>query len=315
MTRSCLQRISFTINPVPPYDFDLTADYATYFHGRYLWEFYESGIYRRILEIDGNLAIAAVKSIGSVEEPRLEVEIIGPHLNNNVIHQCQRQIEWILQTNVDLAAFYDMAEGDPFLKMLVKSRRGFHVPQGPSVFEGLISTILGQQISGQVARTLRTLLMENYGESLAVDGVTFFAFPAPEALVAAGIEGMRKCKISGRKSEYIIDIASKVVEREIDLEAMYNKSDAEIIETLTRLRGIGIWTAHWLLVRTLGRPDGFPHGDLALQKRLGDLINAGVRLTSEEALEYSLRWSPFRTYVTAYIFGAIRKNPPSTRNM
>ena len=100
---------------------------------------------------------------------------------------------------------------------------------------------------------------------------------------------------------------------EIDLEAMYHKADAEVIETLTRLRGIGIWTAHWLLVRTLGRPDGFPHGDLALQKRLGDLINDGVRLTGEEALEYSLKWSPFRTYVTAYILGAIRKDLTETR--
>lgn len=315
MNKSPLQRISFAINPVPPYDFDLTADYATYFRGRYLWEFYESGIYRRLLEIDGTLAMAAVKSIGSVEEPRLEVEITGPRWNNTAIQQGQRQIEWILQTNVDLASFYHMAEADPFLKMLVKNRRGFHVPQGPSVFEGLISTILGQQISGQVARVLRTLLMETYGESLAVDGFTFFAFPKPEALVAAGIEGMRNCKISGRKSEYIIDIASKLVDGEIDLEAMYNKSDAEIIETLTRLRGIGIWTAHWLLVRTLGRPDGFPHGDLALQKRLGDLVNAGVRLTGEEAREYSLRWSPYRTYVTAYIFGAIRKDIPQSRNL
>jgi DNA-3-methyladenine glycosylase II len=87
---------------------------------------------------------------------------------------------------------------------------------------------------------------------------------------------------------------------------LYNKSDDEVIETLTALRGVGIWTAHWLLVRTLGRPDGFPHGDLALQKTLGDVVNGGVRMTGEEALEYSLRWSPYRTYVTTYIFGAIR---------
>ena len=315
MTQSSVQRISFTIKPVPPYDFDLTADFATYFRGRYLWEFYENGTYRRLLEIDGTLAIAAVKSIGSVEDPGLEVEIAGSHLDTNKIQHGQRQIQWILQTNLNLAAFYHMAEADPFLKTLVKSHRGFHVPQGPSVFEGLISTILGQQISGQVARTLRALLMENYGESLAVDGSTFFAFPKPEALVAAGIEGLRNCKISGRKSEYIIDIAAAVVEGQIDLEAMYHKADAEVIETLTRLRGIGIWTAQWLLVRTLGRPDGFPHGDLALQKRLGDLVNAGVRLTGEEALEYSLRWSPYRTYVTAYIFGAIRKDLQSARTI
>jgi len=222
------------------------------------------------------------------------------------VKEAQRQVEWILQTNVDLEPFYRMADADPFLKPLTTAHRGFHVPQGPSVFEGLVSAILGQQISGQVARTLRALLMESYGESLTVDGVTYYAFPRPEALAAAGVEGLRDKKNSGRKSEYIAGIAEKLAAGDIDLEGLYNKSDDEVIETLTALRGVGIWTAHWLLVRTLGRPNGFPHGDLALQKTLGDVVNGGVRMTGEEALEYSLRWSPYRTYVTTYIFGAIR---------
>ena len=51
-----------------------------------------------------------------------------------------------------------------------------------------------------------------------------------------------------------------------------------MVETLTALRGVGVWTAHWLMVRTLGRPDGFPHGDLAIQRTLGDLVNGGVRM-------------------------------------
>ncbi len=306
MTEPQLQRASFTIQPVPPYDFHLTADYATHFTGRYLWEFYEDGVYRSVLDLGGSLAVVSVRSVGTVEAPRLDVEVAGPMLDESAVKEAQRQVEWILQTNVDLEPFYRIADADPFLKPLTATHRGFHVPQGPSVFEGLVSAILGQQISGQVARTLRALLMESYGESLTVDGVTYYAFPRPEALAAAGVEGLRDKKNSGRKSEYIAGIAEKQAVGDIDLEGLYNKSDDEVIETLTALRGVGIWTAHWLLVRTLGRPDGFPHGDLALQKTLGDVVNGGVRMTGEEALEYSLRWSPYRTYVTTYIFGAIR---------
>jgi DNA-3-methyladenine glycosylase II len=301
-----LQRASITIQPVPPYDFHLTADYATHFTGRYLWEFYEDGVYRSVLDLGGSLVVVSVRSVGTVEAPRLDVDVAGPMLDDAAVKEAQRQVEWILQTNVDLEPFYRMADADPFLKPLTTAHRGFHVPQGPSVFEGLVSAILGQQISGQVARTLRALLMESYGESLTVDGVTYYAFPRPEALAAAGVEGLRDKKNSGRKSEYIAGIAEKLAAGDIDLEGLYNKSDDEVIETLTALRGVGIWTAHWLLVRTLGRPNGFPHGDLALQKTLGDVVNGGVRMTGEEALEYSLRWSPYRTYVTTYIFGAIR---------
>ena len=311
MTDQKLQRASFTIEPVPPYDFHLTADYATHFTGRYLWEFYEKGVYRCVLDIDGSLVVAAVRSEGTVEAPRIEVELTGPTLGETVLIEARRKIEWIFQTNVDLAPFYRMAAVDPFLKHLAESHRGFHVPQGPSVFEGLVSAILGQQISSQVARTLRTLLIESYGESLTVDDVTYYAFPRPEVLAAAGVEGLRDKKNSGRKSEYIAGIAEKLESGEIDLDVLFDKTDDEVIETVTSLRGVGIWSAHWLLVHTLGRPDGFPHGDLALQKTLGDVANSGVRMTGEEALGYSLRWSPFRTYATAYIFGAIRSGRQS----
>jgi DNA-3-methyladenine glycosylase II len=311
MTEPIIHCASFTIEPVPPYDFHLTADYATHFTGRYLWEFYEDGMYRCVLDIDGTLVVAAVRSEGTVNSPRLEVELSGPTLGETILIEARRKIEWIFQTNVDLAPFYRMTDADPFLKPLAESHRGFHVPQGPSVFEGLVSAILGQQISGQVARTLRVLLMESYGESITVDGVTYYAFPHPEVLAAAGVEGLRDKKNSGRKSEYIAGIAEKLASGEIDLEGLYDKTDDEVIETLTALRGVGIWSAHWLLVRTLGRPDGFPHGDLALQKTLGDVANGGVRMTGEEALEYSLRWSPFRTYATSYIFGAIRSGRQS----
>lgn len=311
MTEQKLHRASFTIEPVPPYDFHLTADYATHFNGRYLWEFYEDGVYRCVLNLNGSLVVAAVRGEGTVDEPRLDVELAGPALGESLLIDARQKLEWIFQANVDLAPFYRMANADLFLKPLAEAHRGFHVSQGPSVFEGLVSAILGQQISGQVARTLRILLMESYGESLTVDGVTYYTFPTPDALVAAGVKGLRDKKNSGRKSEYIVDIATKLAAGEVDLEGLYNKTDDEVIETLTALRGVGVWSAHWLLVRTLGRPDGFPHGDLALQKTLGDVANNRVRMTGEEALEYSLRWSPFRTYATAYIFGAIRSGRQS----
>ena len=297
MTEAPLQRATFTVQPVPPFDFAMTADYATYFRGRNLWEFYENSVYRRVVELDGRLGVAAVRSLGDVDAPLLEVEVAAPSLDDEAVASAHRQVEWVLQTNVDLAPFYHMAEGDPFLAPLASMHRGFRVPQGTSVLEGLVNAILGQQISGQVARAVRTAVMEAYGETITVDGVEYRAFPRPQALAAAGIEGLRAQKLSWRKAEYVWHIASKEAAGEIDLEGLFDRSDEEVVETLTQLRGVGVWTAHWLLVRTLGRTDGFPHGDLAIQRTLGDVVNNGVRMTAEEALEYSLRWSPFRTYV------------------
>ena len=310
MTGPPLHRETFTIQPLPPFDFAVTADYATHYRGRNLWEFYEDGVYRRVVELDGQLGVAAVRSLGDVEAPLLEVEVAAPSLDDEAVASARRQVEWVFQANVDLAPFYRMAEGDPFLAPLTAMHRGFRVPQGTSVLEGLVNAILGQQISGQVARAVRTAVMEAFGETVTVDGVEYRAFPTAHALAAAGVEGLREQKLSWRKAEYVWDIASKEAAGEIDLQGLFDCPDEDVVATLTQLRGVGVWTAHWLLVRTLGRTDGFPHGDLAIQRTLGDIVNGGVRMTAEEALEYSWRWSPYRTYVTTYLFAAIRSGRP-----
>ena len=308
MTGPTLQRETFTVDPLPPFDFGMTADFATHYRGRNLWEFYENGVYRRVVDLPDGLGVASVRSLGDVDAPLLEVEIAAPSLDDDALASARRQVEWVFQTNVDLAPFYRMAEDDPFLAPLTAMHRGFRVPQGTSVLEGLVNAILGQQISGQVARAVRTAVMEAYG--VTIDGVEYRAFPTPQALAAAGVEDLRARKLSWRKAEYVWDIASKEAAGEIDLEGLFHRSDDEVVETLTRLRGVGVWTAHWLMVRTLGRTEGFPHGDLAIQRTLGDVVNDGVRMTAEEALEYSRRWSPFRTYVTTYLFAAIRTGRP-----
>ena len=77
------------------------------------------------------------------------------------------------------------------------------------------------------------------------------------------------------------------------------------MDYLTAIRGVGPWTAQWLLIRALGQPDGFPHGDLALQRFLGRLTNDGP-IGAREALERSVVWSPYRSYATTYLFAASR---------
>ena len=121
-----------------------------------------------------------------------------------------------------------------------------------------------------------------------------------------GVDGLRALGFSARKSEYIIEISRKVSSGQLDLEGMHAFSDEEITQALTGLRGVGLWTAQWLLIRALGRDDGFPHGDLALCRILGRLLRGGKPFQPEEALEYSRRWVPYRSYITAYLFAAIR---------
>jgi DNA-3-methyladenine glycosylase II len=199
-----------------------------------------------------------------------------------------------------------MAMNNSALEPLVLGLRGLHVPHTASVYEALVLAILGQQISSHVARMVRTLLIQTYGPSVEASGVTYYTFPRPEAIVAAGVDGLRGIKLSARKAEYIVDISARVVSGELDLEGLQHQPKEEVVRTLLSIRGVGLWTAEWLLIRALGRADGFPYGDLALQRLLGFLVNGGPSLSPEAAQEYSRRWSPCRSYVTTYLFAAAR---------
>jgi DNA-3-methyladenine glycosylase II len=301
-----MEKTVISLRPRPPYDFDLTASYAVYFRGRYGTESYDDGVFRRLLEIDGSLCLAAVRSVGELASPCLEVELLADSLSPDIAGCAGGQAAWILGIDEDLSGFYGMAAEDQLLSPIVGALNGLHVSHTASVYEGLTLAILGQQISSHVARMLRTLLIETYGPSLEVDGCNYHAFPSAEALMTAGVPGLRAIKFSTRKSEYIVDIAARVVSGALDLEELRSQTDQEVVRTLTDIRGVGEWTAQWLLIRSLGRADGFPYGDLALQRTLGLLVGGGSTFSPHQALEYSQRWSPFRSYVVAYLFAAIR---------
>lgn len=286
-----MDRSIVTLTPTPPYDFDLTAAYATYFRGQYAAESFRHSVFRRLLDWRGRLYLVGVQSLGAIESPLLEVEIevAGMGLDVEVVSEVKRRVAWILGTDQELRPFYSMAMNDPALGSLAVGLRGLHVPHTASVYEALVLAILGQQISSHVARMVRTLLVETYGSSAEVSGVTYYSFPRPEAIVAAWVKGLRAIKFSARKCEYIVDIAARVASGELDLEGLHHQPDEDVVHTLVGIRGVGLWTAQWLLIRALGRTDGFPHGDLALRRLLGALVNGSFSLNPGAVLQYSRR--------------------------
>jgi len=301
-----MERTVTTLAPVPPYDFDLTAAYATYFRGHYGAESFQNDVFRRLLDLGDRLCLGSVRSLGTVDSPLLELELRGPSLDETAVSGARLQVACLLGVEQDLVPFYGMARKDPMLSPLARGFRGLHVPQTASVYEALVLAMLGQRITSHVAWVLRTLLIQTYGLCLETSAFTYYTFPRPEALVAAGVKGLRSIKLGTAKAQHIVDIAASVVSGELSLEDLRTHPDEEVIRILTRIRGVGLWTAQWLLIRALGRTDGFPHSDLALRRTLGLALKDGGPLHPAEALRYSQRWSPYRSYVTTYLFAAIR---------
>ena len=301
-----MDRISRNITPVAPFDFELTAGYLTYFQGRYATDSLVDRVYRRLLDLDGQLVLASVSSLGSLEKPELSVELQGEGLTSDNVEVATDKVAWILGVGQELEPFYASAQGDPAMAAITQRFHGLHMPHTASVFEALVLAILGQQIATNVARIIRTLLIETYGPRQTIDGETYYAFPRPETLAALRVEDLRGMKLSQRKAEYVHGIACTALDDPEFIEGLHHLDDEAVVRQITSLRGVGNWTAQWLLIRALGRPDALPLGDLALRRVVSRLYFQDEPLNDTDVNEFCRRWSPYRTYATTYMFTAMR---------
>tara|TARA_B100001013_G_C24543105_1_gene415452 strand:+ start:7 stop:924 length:918 start_codon:yes stop_codon:yes gene_type:complete len=301
-----MDRISRNITPVAPFDFELTAGYLTYFQGRYATDSLVDRVYRRLLDLDGQLVLASVSSLGSLEKPELSVELQGEGLTSDNVEVATDKVAWILGVGQELEPFYASAQGDPAMAAITQRFHGLHMPHTASVFEALVLAILGQQIATNVARIIRTLLIETYGPRQTIDGETYYAFPRPETLAALRVDDLRGMKLSRRKAEYVHGIACTALDDPEFIEGLHHLDDEAVVRQITSLRGVGNWTAQWLLIRALGRPDALPLGDLALRRVVSRLYFQDEPLNDTEVEEFCRRWSPYRTYATTYMFTAMR---------
>ena len=299
--------ITETIVPAAPYDFALTAGQPSYSRDQeYKTEDYGDGTYTRLLDLGDKAALATARATGTVDRPEILVTLTGDELSGEDGRRAARQLEWLLGCDQDLRPFYESAAADPVLAGVVGDFYGYHNTRTASVFEALVQAVMGQQIATAVARVVRNLMIQRYGVRATISGREWYAFPRAATLAAAEVADLRELKLSVRKSEYIQGIARAALEAPEGFEELHGLSDGEVVARMTALRGVGQWTAQWALVRALGRLDGFPAGDLALRRTVSRLYFGGAEITDRELLEFSERWSPWRSYATAYLFAALR---------
>ena len=173
----------------------------------------------------------------------------------------------------------------------------------PSPFESLLESILYQQLHGKAAATIHRRVREHFGGD-----------PAPQLLIDTPDEVLRAAGVSGNKIRALKDLAVRVLDGTVPTAAAIGKmSDAEIVERLTAVRGIGPWTVEMMLIFRMGRPDVFPVSDYGVRKgfALTFLRVPKTRpLAAEELpkaevlLKRGKRWAPFRSVASWYLWRA-----------
>jgi 3-methyladenine DNA glycosylase/8-oxoguanine DNA glycosylase len=157
------------------------------------------------------------------------------------------------------------------------------------IFAALVGSIVSQQISSKAADTVERKLVD------------FCGAITPERIHGAEIEDIQKCGMSMRKARYIKEAGEAVFSGALDLAALHELPDEEIIRKLSALPGIGVWTAEMLLIFSLERRDVMSYGDLAIRRGLCNLYGH-ITLSKEQFLRYKKRYSPFGSIASLYLW-------------
>ena len=166
-------------------------------------------------------------------------------------------------------------------------------------YGALLRAIVGQQLSTKAARTIYGRVIEIFG------GAT----PSPEQLLEAKEADLRGAGLSGRKVEYIRDLASHVIAGELELDRLEQLSDEEVIEEIVAVRGLGVWTAEMFLLFHLERPDVLSGGDLGIRKAVQVEYGLEEMPTPTRVLEIGEVWRPQRSLASLYLWESLANAP------
>ncbi|HEU5254050.1 MAG TPA: DNA-3-methyladenine glycosylase [Solirubrobacterales bacterium] len=176
-------------------------------------------------------------------------------------------------------------------------RRKEERPEDP--YGALLRAIVGQQLSTKAARTIYLRVVDLFG------GTT----PTPEQLLEAAEEDLRGCGLSGRKTEYVRDLATHVISGELELDRLDELGDEEVIEEIVAVRGLGQWTAEMFLLFHLQRPDVLSGGDLGIRKAIQIEYGLEEMPTPTRVLEIGEPWRPHRSLASLYLWESLAAVP------
>jgi DNA-3-methyladenine glycosylase II len=194
-------------------------------------------------------------------------------------------------------AIHHLRRNDPVLAEIIRRVGDYRIEFREPGFETLVKSIVYQQLSGRVASIIFGRLAKAAGGGLT---------PATVLKLRPG--RMRKLGLSKQKTEYIRDLARHTRDRRVVFEELATLTDAQVIERLTEVKGIGVWTVHMFLMFALRRTDVLPVGDLGISNAIKAAYGLKESPTPAEVEAMGARWRPYCTVASWYLWRSLEPN-------
>ncbi|MDT7603982.1 MAG: DNA-3-methyladenine glycosylase [Acidobacteriota bacterium] len=295
------------LRPRAPFDFDATARFLRFTEAELVDKF-DAGVYARASHFGDKLLLLTVSSDAARARPSLLVSLAPSRsVTRADLTEAEEKVRQTFSVAHDLRRWRAQVSDDPLMSRLETAHRGLHLPRWATLFEALTNAILLQQIATTVAWTFRRRVVERFGEQLSFGGKKFYAFPRPHALAGATVESLRALGLSGAKAQSIIEMARTIDAGALDTDALARADNEEIIARLSTLRGVGRWTAEWVLMLHFGRTDVCAAADLFLRGAVVKYYNDGAPMTEREIRAFAARrWGAWQSYAALYLLAGMR---------
>jgi len=185
-----------------------------------------------------------------------------------------------------------LRRGDPVLRAVIRRVGACELKRRGDPYRYLVRSVLYQQITGAAGRAIEKRLHAAFGGRV----------PIPAQLRLAATETLRSAGLSRQKIDSIRAIATAFDERTLDGRKLARLPDEAVVDAVTQVRGVGEWTAHMMLMFSLGRPDVLPVGDYGVRKAARDLYGLADLPKRKELEAIGESWRPYRSVATWYLW-------------
>jgi len=256
-------------------------------------DLFDDGVWRRVLMIGRSPAGLAVTQTRRGVHPEIEVRISAAH-PRDVKDQVGAIVTRMLGLELDLSGFYRLARNDSRIHALAERLRGMKPVRYPTVFEAFANAVVCQLISVTAGMSVLNRLAEAFGKSVSSEGLAMRSFAIAESIARTNPDALRALGLSRQKGEYLIALARLAADpKDRDFSSIDALADDAAIERLSEIRGVGRWTAEYVLLRGFGRINIFPGDDVGGRNKLYEFLGetatpdyAGVRRIMD-------RWHPY----------------------
>ncbi|MEE9432432.1 MAG: DNA glycosylase [Melioribacteraceae bacterium] len=237
------------------------------------------------------------------EKENLLIEILKENISIEEIAEVKKYVSDWFDLDRDIQPFYDLLNRDKLLSELSQKLYGARLLGISNLFEALCWCIIGQQINLTFAYKLKRLLVEKYGEKKIVGAVTYSIFPTPEVLVKLNRDELVEMKFSRQKIDYIINVSNAFMDGKMSKEILLNcKNKKERFEKLTSIKGIGIWTANYVMMKTMRDMTCITYGDSGLNRALYDIFKIEKKPTQNKVDRIFRKFKNWESYLNFYLW-------------